>query len=122
MSRMNLEQKTFRAGTTIFQAGNTPDYAYLISSGTIEIVSASGTVIDSLQRGDFVGEMALIDDKVRSATAIAHEDTECVVFSREEIQNSLDSDLLAYALVRLLAKRLRRADSLWDSRMDEDVN
>ena len=121
MTQLNFEQKSFRAGTTIFRAGSAPDFAYLISSGTVEIVSESGTVIDSLQRGDFVGEMALIDDNVRSATAVVREDVECVMFSRKEIQDSLDSDLLAYALVRLLVKRLRRADSRWDIREEEDV-
>ncbi len=116
-----LDMKAFAAGTTIFRAGSAPDYAYLISSGSVEIVSESGTTIDTLRRGDFFGEMALVDDNLRSASAVAREDTECAAFSPKEIQDSLDTDLLAYSLVRLLVKRLRRADSRRDNREEEGV-
>ena len=107
-----LEEKTFPSGTTIFKAGDKPDFAYLISKGSVEIVSKSGRILDTLERGDFFGEMALLDDTVRSATVVVLEDLTCALISREEITESIEnSDLLTYALVRMLTKRLRHTDA-----------
>ena len=107
-----LQEMTFPGGTTVFKAGDEPDYAYLISAGLVDIVSPSGKVLDTLERGDFFGEMALLDDTVRSATAVSRGDLTCALISKEEIKESLEkSDLLTYALVRRLTKRLRHTDA-----------
>ena len=71
---------------------------------TIDIVPST------LSRGDFFGEMALVEDEPRSARAIAEDDVECVVFTQTEINESLaKSDLLTYVLQRLLTKRIRKS-------------
>lgn len=107
-----LEEKTFTSGTTVFKAGDKPDFAYLISKGRVEILSKSGKILDTLERGDFFGEMALLDDTVRSATVVVLEDLTCALITREEIKESIEnSDLLTYALVRMLTKRLRHTDA-----------
>ena len=73
-------------------------------------------LIDTLGRGDFVGEMALIDDEPRSATAVAAQDTKCSVVTKQEIDRALsDADLLAYILVRTLTKRLRKTTERADA-------
>ena len=80
--------------------------------------------IGVLSRGDFVGEMALIDDQPRSATAIAEEETLCMVLSKSQVDKALDeADFLAYTLVRTLNRRLRRLTERADgyfSDSDED--
>ncbi len=112
MREDTLEEKIFPSGTTVFKAGDEPDYAYLISEGVVDIVSPTGKVLDTLERGDFFGEMALLDDTVRSATAVSRGNVTCALISREEIKTSLEkSDLLTYALVRMLTKRLRHTDA-----------
>ncbi len=112
MNEDTLEEKTFPSGTTIFEAGDTPDFAYLISKGSADVLSGNGTVLDTLERGDFFGEMALLDDTVRSATVVAKHELTCALISREEIKKSIESaDLLTYALIRMLTKRLRHTDS-----------
>ncbi len=112
MREETLEEKIFPGGTTVFKAGDEADYAYLISTGVVDIVSPTGKVLDTLERGDFFGEMALLDNTVRSATAVARGDLTCAVISKEEIEASLEkSDLLTYALVRMLTKRLRHTDA-----------
>ena len=94
MEESDLKEKSFPSGATVFKAGDEADYAYLIGKGTVDIVSNSGKVLDTLERGDLFGEMALLDDTVRSATVSLE-----------------DSDLLTYALMRMLTKRLRHTDS-----------
>ncbi len=112
MDEDTLEEKTFPSGTTIFEAGDVPDFAYLISQGSVEVLSNTGKVLDTLERGDFFGEMALLDDTVRSATVVVREDVTCALISKDEIKKSIENaDLLTYALLRMLTKRLRHTDS-----------
>ncbi len=110
----------FEAGETMFNKGDlSNDCAYIIKSGSVAIRSNVGgqdVLIDTLGRGDFVGEMALIDDEPRSATAVTAQDTKCSVVTKQEIDRALsDADLLAYILVRTLTKRLRKTTERADA-------
>ena len=109
----NLPRVEFKTGEVIFRKGDLPDNrVYIIESGQVAITSnvgGQGVNIAVLSRGDFIGEMALIDDQPRSATAIAEEETSCMVLSKSQVDKALDeADFLAYTLVRTLNRRLRR--------------
>jgi CRP-like cAMP-binding protein len=68
-------------------------------------------VLSVLGPGDFFGEMALVDDEPRSATAVAVSDTQLLCLHRNDFQASLtDWRGVVYALLRSLTSRLRRAN------------
>ena len=108
----DLDYSIFPKGMVIFRQGDPPDFAYLIKSGEVEIVTGADTnqrVIDVLSIGDFFGEMALVDNVPRSATAVAREDLICAVLSQEHFEAKMaDADFFTEGLIRLLSKRLRK--------------
>ena len=113
MADDDLNYSNFSAGQIIFRRGDPPDFAYLVTSGSIEIIVETGgreEVIDTAGPGDVFGEMSLVENMPRSATARATEPTMCAAFSMDHVQERLgDGDVFTVGLLRLLIKRLRRA-------------
>ena len=102
--------QTFSKDHVIFSEGDPAQFAYLVQSGVIDIVGRDGSVIEPMGPGDFFGEMAMVGDAPRSARAVVREDALCAQFSKEVIDEAMErSDFLIAALIRLLAKRLRKA-------------
>lgn len=101
----------------IFHQGDAPDAFYVIVSGEIEIVlevpGEEPEVIASLSRsGDFFGEMALIEDQPRSATARAHTETELLAISRSDFSRLIeDHPSIHLEVTRALSHNLRHSDS-----------
>ena len=101
----------FPPGTCIFLEGDTGSHAYLIERGRVEIsVTKVGRemVIALLGPGELFGEMALIDDQTRTATATAIEETEVVAITRERLQGKIEqADPVLALLLRVVLKRFR---------------
>lgn len=88
------ERRTFNAGDVIFKEGDAADCMYKISYGTVDIVLNYGKknqkVLTTLQMDQFFGEMALIDDAPRSATAIAKgEGTSVTAYPKEYLSEMI---------------------------------
>ncbi len=109
-----LRARRFRRGETIFHQGDPGDSLFIIEAGAVKIVLPSpegeeAAIIATLGRGDFFGELALLDDAYRSATAVAVEPTQALVLRREPFERLLDADpALRRALLAGLAGELRR--------------
>lgn len=118
-----------RAGEVLFHQGDAATTAFLVESGEIEISTGVGTarqVLGLLRHGDLLGEMAVIDDSARTATAIALTDVVLTPIDRTQFAERLDSAdpvvraLLLSQLVRyrsLLGQMAGQAPSA--ERMDE---
>ncbi|MGB1025204.1 MAG: cyclic nucleotide-binding domain-containing protein [Rhodospirillaceae bacterium] len=96
---------TLQAGDVLFNEGEAGDCAYYIQSGMIEISRQMGSaevVIATEEEGGIVGEMALIDNKPRSATARAVEDTTLLRVPAEQFDQYLEN---TDPVIRQLLKR-----------------
>ena len=93
MSQHNLPVRQVYKGETIFKQGASADHMFIIKEGKVDIhLSRDDKTIhlSTLERGAFFGEMALISDSPRSATATALEYTELYVIDSQAIDTILD--------------------------------
>jgi CRP-like cAMP-binding protein len=110
----SLRVRRFRRGETIFHQGDPGDTLFIVESGSVKIVLPSpegeeGAIIATLGRGDFFGELALLDGAPHSATAVALEPSEALVLRREAFDLLIDTQpTLRRALFAGLAAELRR--------------
>ncbi len=99
---------SYSAGQTIFQEGELGEHLYFVKSGEVTI-TVHDTVVNRIGAGDIFGEMALIDHKVRSATATAVSDTEVVpVDERRFLFLVQQHPYFSINLMSVLADRIRR--------------
>jgi CRP/FNR family transcriptional regulator, cyclic AMP receptor protein len=102
-----LERKVFYAGAKIFGEGDAGDRAYLIQDGAVEI-SKNGMAIATVGKGELFGEMALVDDQPRMATAKALSDVACVIIGRDTFKEKLaKSDPFIRGLLNIFVRNIR---------------
>ena len=111
MSEDGFHRRTYSAGATIFGEGDRGGHAYLIERGRVRISAnrhGSEFPIAMLGPGELFGEMALIDNERRSATATALDETEVVAISRDQLQEKIEkADPVLALLIRVILKRFR---------------
>lgn len=110
-------EERFREGSMIFREGEKGDKLYIVLDGRVRISKfipgVGEEALTVLDRGDFFGEMALIDDKVRSADGKAHEGGATVLsIDRATLNEILSMDPNASLqflnlLCRMISRRLR---------------
>lgn len=110
-----MQNYVFESGQTIFSQGDPSNLTYRILAGSVDITvrTQSGVQkkIASLGPGDIFGEMGIIDDSPRSATATAGEQAACQAYSAEEVLELLATNPEeAIDLIRSLIIRLRNAN------------
>ena len=122
-----LESIDCKAETSLFRAGDEGDAMYLIERGKVRIrvqaTDGRDMTLTELGRGDFFGEMALLDGQPRSADAIVAEDARLAVLSREHFLSFVRSSPdVALELLTALANRLRHTDELLRHSATRNVN
>jgi CRP/FNR family transcriptional regulator, cyclic AMP receptor protein len=110
-------EERFREGSMMFREGDRGDKLYIVLDGRVRISKfipgVGEEALTVLDRGDFFGEMALIDDKPRSADAKAHEgDATVLSIDRATLNEILSMDPHASLqflnlLCRMISRRLR---------------
>ena len=111
-----MEQVHYAKGEVIFQEGESGDHVCLITSGHAEVVRDLGersVVLGIVGAGEFVGEMAVIEGRPRSATVRAVNAVEGKRISKADFFRLISEDKnLAHSLIVRLSERLRLVDQM----------
>jgi CRP-like cAMP-binding protein len=108
-------RRRYPKDTVVFFENEEGDFFFTIVQGRIKVTilgdDGREIILSVLGPGDFFGEMALLDNEPRSATAIAAEDTELLSLHRTDFQSTIGANLaISHALIKILTTRLRRAN------------
>ena len=122
-----LEVRELPAGAVLFRAGDAGDAMYLIEGGRVRIFildeDQHEVTLAELARGDFFGEMSIIDGKPRSASAVVGEAARLAVLRRDDFINFVRGNAnVALEMISAISQRLRRTDELLQKRVSRNVN
>ena len=108
--------RDYPAGAVLFREGEPGDAMYVIQTGSVEIRRTIGEqerVLAVLPAGEFLGEMALLHHRPRSATAVVREPSRLLVIESRTFEAMLRGRVeIAVRMIRTLAARLERANQL----------
>jgi CRP/FNR family transcriptional regulator, cyclic AMP receptor protein len=106
----NIETRFIKAGGTIFREGDSAQELFVVKSGQVRIQLGNRTLAE-LATNDIFGEMALIDNEPRSATATAVTDVELVPVTEKQFLFMVgQTPYFALKVMRVLAQRLRASN------------
>jgi CRP/FNR family cyclic AMP-dependent transcriptional regulator len=108
-------RRTFQKDAVVFFENEQGDSLFMILEGRVKVTilgdDGREIILSILGPGDFFGEMSLLDDEPRSATAIAIEESELLSVLRADFQGVIAGDpSTTLALIRSLTGRLRKAN------------
>ena len=104
------KRRTYAAEEAIVTEGSTGTAFYIVLSGRAR-VERGGEVLGHLTGGDFFGELALIEEHPRTASVIATEETECLLFPAWEFTALLEEHTeLAVPIMKALIGRIHRRE------------
>jgi CRP/FNR family transcriptional regulator, cyclic AMP receptor protein len=105
-----------RAGEVLFREGESGAEMFVIQSGLVRIskcVAGRERSLATLGRGEFIGEMAILNEKPRTATATVLEDAKLLVIGAKTLEMMISTNSeIALRLIKKLARRLDAADEL----------
>ena len=112
----SLAIRTFNEGELVTREGSGAAGFFLVLEGNA-VVSVGGALIRSLGRGDHFGEVALLDDSVRSASIVAATDLRCAGMAAWQFRPFVETHpKVAWPLLQTLARRLREAEERGERR------
>ena len=119
-------KKRFKRAEPIVEQGKKSDALYIILTGRARVMSADNrgreVILATLQPGDYIGEMSLIDDEPHSATVRTEVQTDVLMLGREAFSRCLpENSSMSYNIMRGLVQRLRHADRKIESLALMDV-
>jgi CRP/FNR family transcriptional regulator, cyclic AMP receptor protein len=104
----STDYEIYPAGKSIFKEGDIGDYMYVVQEGEVEIIH-NGKVFETLSEGGILGEMALIDNSRRSASAVAKSDCKLVPVDVKKFTVLVQqTPYFALQVMQVMAHRIRR--------------
>jgi CRP/FNR family cyclic AMP-dependent transcriptional regulator len=103
----SFHQREYGAGETIVKEGESSVAFYLIVSGSVDVTKGKKNIA-KFGRGQYFGEMSLLDEQPRSASVVAREPTRCLLMTTWNFTGYLKTDpTMAIGMLKELAGRLR---------------
>jgi CRP-like cAMP-binding protein len=116
---------THPMGDIIFSEGDIGTDMYIVQSGTVELLKSIGgetRVLATLDKGDFFGEMSVLEDLPRTASARAKTDVELVKINGATFDTMLRSNTeIAVRMMRKLSRRLREVTAMLEEALGRRV-
>jgi CRP-like cAMP-binding protein len=116
--------KKFPANTVLFHEGAPGEEMYILQSGRVKIskkIRGVEKTLATLEKGEFFGEMAILNDKPRSASAETLDDCDMLVIDRKTFDALIRGNAeIAVRFIKRLADRLREANDQMESLMIKD--
>lgn len=116
--------KQFPTGTVLFREGDRGEEMFILQSGKVKIskkIRGVEKTLATLEKGEFFGEMAILNDKPRSASAETIEDSDMLVIDRKTFETLLRSNVeIAIRFIKRLADRLRETNDQMEALMIRD--
>lgn len=122
-----LVPRHFRAGTMIFEQGDSGTAMYIVESGDVNIhlpgERSNRISLKDIARGEYFGELSLFDDLPRSASALATSNAVLFELQRETLETYLDRrPRAAMAILRTMSERLRETNTMLSARAAKNVD
>src|SRR4051812_9971406 len=118
--------RTFAKGTVLFREGEKGEEMYVIQAGKVQVsmkVRGVEKVLSTLQPGEFFGEMAILNSKPRSATAVVAEDAKLLVIDSKTFEAMIRGNSeIALRMIKKLSARLQEADDQIENLLLKDHN
>jgi CRP/FNR family cyclic AMP-dependent transcriptional regulator len=107
--------QSFRKGETIVREGERDGRLFIMVSGEAEVVKALGSgnecSLRTLGARSYFGEMALIDDLVRTASVVAKADTQTLVLEQWNLRTEIERNpMMAIELLQMMRQRIQAAE------------
>lgn len=107
--------KKFEKGKMLFFKGDKANSFFIVLKGEIKIIRTSDSgrekILKQMKKGDFFGEMGIIEENKRSATAVVNEDSTLIIIDKDNFLYLLKKyPEIALNMITDLSKRLRKAD------------
>jgi CRP-like cAMP-binding protein len=117
---------SYSAGETIFSQGDLGTEMFIIHEGEVHIVkhiANESHVLSRLEKGDFFGEMALLESAPRTADAVAQSDVKLLAINGARFDEMLRKNPeIAVRIIRKYSKRLREANALLERLVGRPVD
>jgi CRP-like cAMP-binding protein len=106
----DFAERTFPAGAVIVRQGDDRGIGFFVIADGTAAVSVDGAEVAKLGAGDHFGAIALIADRVRTATVTAESDLHCYVMTLWDFRSFVQGDAeVAWALLEQLAGMVQKA-------------
>src|SRR3954470_6352861 len=121
-----VAKRRFKRGEIIVEQGEKSNTLFIILTGRVRVVTTDSrgreVILATLQPGDYIGEMSLIDDEPHSATVRTEIQTDVLMLDRAAFSRCLpENSSMSYNIMRGLVQRLRHADRKIESLALMDV-